>query len=239
MRLLLMAHNVVGTRITNFLLNNYKKDLSLVVTTGENYIFRECNRMSVPVRTSTEKWYPIPPVDLGILAWWPHIIKKELIEFPKHGFINTHPSYLPYNRGKHYNFWALAEQTPFGVTLHRVDEGIDTGPIIAQRKIPYGWTDTGETLYYKAQDAMVDLFMETYPKLRRLKFKERKQAADKGSFHKAEDIALASQIHLDATYKARDLLNLLRARTFDLKPNCWFMDKGVEYEVSTTIRRVS
>ncbi len=233
-----MAHDVVGTRITNFLLNHYKKDLSLVVTTSEDYIFRECTRMSVPVRIDG-KGYPVPEVDLGILAWWPHIIKKELIEFPKHGFINTHPSYLPYNRGKHYNFWALVEQTPFGVTLHKVDTGIDSGDIIAQKKIKYNWTDTGETLYYMAQDAMVELFMDQYPKIRKLSFKAHKQPIGKGSFHKAEDIGFASQIHLDAEYKARDLLNLLRARTFDLKPNCWFIDKGIEYEVTTNIRRVS
>lgn len=236
MKLLLMAHDVVGTRIANFLLNNYKKDLYLVVTTEENYIFRECMRFSVPVRIDG-KGYPVPKVDLGILAWWPHIIKKELIEYPKHGFINTHPSYLPYNRGKHYNFWALVEQAPFGVTLHRVEEGIDSGAIIAQRKIPYGWTDTGETLYYKAQDAMVELFMDNYPKLRKLKFRERKQPAG-GSFHKAEEISFASQIFLDREYKARDLINLLRARTFPLKPSCWFKDKGHEYEITTTIRRV-
>lgn len=238
MRLLLMAHDVVGTRITNFLLKNYKKDLSLVVTTGENYIFRECMKMSVPVRIDG-RGYPVPEVDLGILAWWPHIIKKELIEYPKHGFINTHPSYLPYNRGKHYNFWALAEQTPFGVTLHKVDTGIDSGDIVAQRKIKYDWTDTGETLYYKAQDEMVQLFVDQYPKIRKLSFKTRKQDNSKATFHKAEDIGFASQIHLDAEYKARDLLNLLRARTFDLKPNCWFIDKGIEYEVTTNIRRVS
>jgi methionyl-tRNA formyltransferase len=233
-----MAHDVVGNRITNYLLTNFKKDLSLVVTTGENYIFKECMRVNVPVRING-RGYPVPEVDLGILAWWPHIIRKELIEYPKHGFINTHPSYLPYNRGKHYNFWTLVEQTPFGVTLHRVDKGVDTGPIIAQKKIPYGWTDTGETLYYKAQEAMVDLFMDTYPKIRKLKFSERKQPAGVGSFHRAEDIGFASRIQLDAEYKARDLLNLLRARTFDLKPACWFEDKGIEYEVTTNIRRVS
>lgn len=237
MRLLLMAHDSVGARIVNYLLSNYRKDLSLVVVMSENYIYRECSRHKVPVRINGTG-YPIPKVDLGIMAWWPNIIRKELIGYPKHGFVNTHPSYLPYNRGKHYNFWALAEQTPFGVTLHKVDEGIDSGPIIAQRKIPYGWTDTGETLYYKAQDAMVELFTDTYPKLRKLNFPIRKQPAGKGSFHKAEDIGFASQISLDREYKARDLINLLRARTFTLKPSCWFKDKGHEYEITTTIRRV-
>ena len=43
--------------------------------------------------------------------------------------------------------------TPAGVSLHRIDEGIDTGPILARREVPVEPIDTGETLYRKLEDA--------------------------------------------------------------------------------------
>lgn len=87
--------------------------------------------------------------DLGILAWWPNIISPRLFALPKVGFVNTHPSYLPHNRGRNPNFWSIVEERPFGVSLHFVEQAVDAGRILAQRQIDYGWEDTGETIYKK------------------------------------------------------------------------------------------
>lgn len=237
MNLILMADGAVGNQITSYLVNHYKKDLALVVATKEGFITTVCQRAGVPFRVLGTR-FPMPEADLGILAWWPHVIKEPLISYPKHGFINTHPSLLPYNRGKHFNFWAIVERAPFGVSLHRVEAGIDSGAIIAQKKIPYDWTATGETLYSTAQHEMIELFKRTYPKIRKLKFKGRKQPEGRGSFHFASEIDEVSHINLDSAYVARDLLNRLRGRTFDMKPACWFEEDGETYEVTTTIRKV-
>ena len=175
--------------------------------------------------------------DLGLLAWWPRIIKAPLLSLARHGFINTHPSLLPYNRGKHYNFWAIVEQAPFGVSLHMVDEGVDSGDIVAQLPVPYNWEDTGASLYAKAQVAMIELFKSAYPRLRTLAFDRRPQNAAEGSFHRASELEGASTIQLDRMYRARDLLNLLRARTFPGHPGCRFHDSDVEYEARITIER--
>ncbi|NLW76869.1 MAG: formyl transferase, partial [Methanomicrobiales archaeon] len=137
MKILLLAHDKVGYNITNYLLNAYPKDLVLVATLQKNEIFSHVEEMGYPVCVfeSSEQLASLcsEEVDLGILAWWPNIINKYLLSLPKWGFINTHPSLLPYNRGKHYNFWAIVEEVPFGVTLHRVDLGVDTGDIIVQK----------------------------------------------------------------------------------------------------------
>ena len=176
--------------------------------------------------------------DLGLLAWWPTLIKPVLINCAVHGFINFHPSLLPHNRGKHYNFWALAEGEPFGVTLHFVDEGVDSGDIVVQQEIAYDWTDTGGTLYRKAQREMVQLFCETYPMFRILDIPRKAQNLSEGSFHLAKELDQASHIDLEREYKARQLLNLLRARTFSGHPACWFEDKGEKYEVRIDIKRI-
>lgn len=178
-------------------------------------------------------------LDLIILAWWPYIIKESLIEIPRIGCLNFHPSYLPYNRGKHYNFWSLVEGTAFGVTLHFVDKGIDTGDIAFQSVIEKTWEDTGETLYYKAQRETVRLFKEKFPELKRGNIPRKTQVLSHGSFHTSDELEGASRIDLDKRYTARELLNLLRARTFRPYPGAWFIDKGEKYEVRIDITKVA
>jgi len=145
---------------------------------------------------------------------------------------------LPFNRGKNYNFWALVEQAPFGVSLHIVDEGVDSGDVIAQKQITYDWEDTGATLYEKAASSMIELFMATYPEIREERIARIPQDLSKGSFHRANELEDASRIDIEASYRARDLLNLLRARTFPGYPACSFREKnGEEFEVRVEIRR--
>ena len=73
-------------------------------------------------------------VDLVFLTWWPSIMKERTIQSAKVGFVNLHPSLLPYGRGKHAYFYSIVDDEPFGVTIHLIDSGIDTGPILFQKK---------------------------------------------------------------------------------------------------------
>jgi methionyl-tRNA formyltransferase len=244
MRLLLFADGDVGRKIANFLFEKFRQDLVLVVTTKENDIYRNAELNGIPVCVyDSEKNIEnriLCEVDLGLLAWWPKILKStSLMKLPKRGFVNTHPSLLPYNRGKHYNFWAIVEQAPFGVTLHLVDSLVDNGDIIAQAEITYDWCDTGETLYKKAQVSMLDLFINTYPLLRTNTYILKPQDKNIGSFHRASELEYASKIQLDSIYSARALLNLLRARTFAGYPGCEFEENNSRYEISVTIKKVS
>lgn len=243
MKLVLLADSVVGLSIVKYLMKSYPEDLSLVVTTKRNEIYCAVEGAGIPVCIFDSADGVMSKlhdcVDLGVLAWWPKLLKSPLLEAPKYGFVNTHPSLLPYNRGKHYNFWALVEQAPFGVTLHRVDAGIDTGDIIAQLKIPYDWCDNGETLYTKAQAEMVSLFCQTYPNLRNGDFNSEPQNKEIGSFHHSSEIDQASKIDLNGVYRGCDLINLLRARTFDGYPGCWFEENDDRYEISMKIKKVN
>jgi len=64
------------------------------------------------------------------------LLRKEVLAIPRLGFINRHASLLPRFRGRLGSFWAHAAEEPsYGTTIHFVDEGIDTGPIILQREL--------------------------------------------------------------------------------------------------------
>jgi methionyl-tRNA formyltransferase len=220
----------------------YRGDIGAVVTVGENDVWDTAKREGVPCRIFEDtpefvRFLRDMDADWGLLAWWPKIVKSHIRMVTKHGFLNTHPSLLPYSRGKHPNFWSIVEGVPFGVTLHLIDDGIDTGDIIAQRAIPYGWCDTGESLYAKGLSHMMALFKETYPRLRAGNITPEVQDGTLATSHKAAELDGASRIDLDATYTARQLLNLIRARTFQGHPACWFEDRGDTFEVTVTIKK--
>ena len=238
-----MSDGVVGNEIAMWVMKNYPGDVGVVVTVFDtkanqfakdndipNFVFKSEEQIANEVAN-------IGVLDLGILAWWPKIISPRMIELTENGFINTHPSLLPYNRGKHYNFWALVEQSPFGVSLHYVTTGIDDGDIVAQQRISYDWEDTGASLYVKACTEMVKLFKTTYKNIRSGNIQSEPQDLTKGSFHYANEIDDASKIALDNNYSARDLINLLRARTFEGHPACSFEDGNKTYEVRIKIER--
>ncbi len=243
--LVILADGEVGLTCARFLLEEYRADLGLIVTTCDNEISSLARDKAVPTYFYDSdaqlavyiRQRGLAP-DMGLLLWWPHIIREPLLKLPKAGFINTHPSFLPYNRGKHYSFWALVEQAPFGITLHKVNAGIDTGDIIVQRAIHYDWCDTGQTLATKARDAMTTLVCEFYPEIRAGLAQTIPQQLGTGSFHRSSELAGAIHIDLDKPNTARGVLNLLRAKMHDGLPSCTFDDDGATYEVKIEIRKV-
>lgn len=239
---LLMADGKVGLRIASNLIENFPQDIAALITTTENEISEYARKAGIQTTRYVSEgalleWLGPMDIDIGLLAWWPHLVSNQLLERARRGFVNTHPSLLPFNRGKHYNFWAIVEEVPFGVSLHSVTPGVDDGPIIAQTPIAYDWVDTGGTLYEKAQKEMINLVQETWPKLRIGQVSSVKQNLEAGSFHFASELEGASALDLDNTMKVRTLLNLLRARSFPGYPACSFQEGNQEYEIRVQITR--
>jgi methionyl-tRNA formyltransferase len=175
----------------------------------------------------------------GILAWWPEILRGEILSLPKKGWINFHPSFLPYNRGKHPNFWCLVEGTPCGVSLHLVTARVDGGDLLAQRRIQVSWEDTGETIYNRCREEIVALFDENIEDILSDRLTPLPQDETKSTFHFAREITAASTIDLDRLYRARDLLNLVRAKMFRPHAAARFVDGEQTYEIELRIRRIA
>lgn len=110
-------------------------------------------------------------VDLVVLAGFMRIVGPELLAaFPRR-IINIHPSLLPKFPGLRAWEQALeAGETVAGCTVHYVDEGVDTGPTIAQAEVDVLPEDTAETLHARIQEAehvlyaeVIDLFARERP----------------------------------------------------------------------------
>lgn len=238
-----LADQDVGLAAVRHVLEYRPGDIRYVVTTGDNDIAALCRKHGCKVIhasdvTEAAATRLLGGVELMILAWWPKILPRAVVDIPRRGVVNFHPSLLPHNRGKHYNFWTIVEDCPFGVSLHLVNEGIDQGDILFQAPIEKHWEDTGGSLYGAAKHAMIALFEAHYEDLVVGNYAPRPQDLTKGSFHLAKELDPASEVFLDRQYSGRELLNLLRARTFPGNPSCYFHDGGKKYEVRISINEV-
>ena len=137
----------------------------------------------------------------GVSVKFRHILRtRHLAPFDQ--VVNLHNGFLPWNRGAHPNVWPIVDGSPAGVTLHQMDEGIDTGPILAQDWIPTDAHDTAETLYRRLDDAAFRLFTDHWAYLGMLPVHPQRPG---GSVHRVEDLGTIN----DPTNEAH-----VRARTF-------------------------
>jgi phosphoribosylglycinamide formyltransferase-1 len=117
-------------------------------------------------------------VEYIVLAGYMRIIGPTLLEAFPQRIINIHPSLLPSFPGRDAIGQALAAGVPLtGVTIHCVNEGIDTGPIIAQRPVPIDPGETRESLERKIHAVEHEL----YPKVLQEIFTKRREILDQTS----------------------------------------------------------
>lgn len=116
-----------------------------------------------------------------------HILKADVLDqFPDRA-VNLHASLLPWNRGADPNLWSFLDDTPKGVTLHYIDEGIDTGDIIAQREIVFDApTETLASTYRRLDTAIQHLFRDHWDAIKSGRCPRRPQPPG-GSVHRLKD----------------------------------------------------
>ena len=164
--------------------------------------------------------------DLAVSIFFGYILRPAFLNLPSAGCINLHPALLPYNRGAHPNVWSIVDGTPAGATVHYIDAGVDTGDIIAQTQVDVEPVDTGATLYRRLEQASVQLFQSAWPAIRAGNAPRLAQGQAVVTTHRAQDVARIDEIDLEASYKAKELIDLLRARTFRPYPGAYFRSQG-------------
>jgi methionyl-tRNA formyltransferase len=106
-------------------------------------------------------------LDWLFIIGWSQIAGPEVINAPKNGVLGIHPTLLPEGRGRAAIPWAILKGlTKTGITLFKLDEGVDTGPVLAQIEIPLDDQTTATNLYERVSAAHGDLMREVLPKLR-------------------------------------------------------------------------
>lgn len=93
------------------------------------------------------------------------IVKRELLKVPRIGILNAHMGLLPRYRGMNVLEWSLFNNDPIGITVHFMDEGIDTGDILLKKTIPIEKGDTIKSLRSKSQPVSAGALAEVVNKL--------------------------------------------------------------------------
>jgi methionyl-tRNA formyltransferase len=105
-------------------------------------------------------------IDWLFIIGWSQIASIDILSAPKMGVLGMHPTLLPVGRGRAAIPWAILnglEKT--GVSLFKMDAGVDTGPVVAQFEIPLSPVTTATDLYSRVDAAHVELIHKTIPLL--------------------------------------------------------------------------
>jgi methionyl-tRNA formyltransferase len=102
--------------------------------------------------------------DLMVVVAYGQILPQAMLDLPLHGCLNVHTSLLPKYRGAAPIQWAIANgETETGVTIMKMDAGLDTGPMLATRRTPILATDDSARLHDRLAQLGAELLADTIP----------------------------------------------------------------------------
>lgn len=140
---------------------------------GRVYLDRFCEQHSVPLAKARNfnDENAVAALRAADLDWlfiigWSQIAHRQVLEAPRRGVLGMHPTLLPVGRGRAAIPWAILKGLDrTGVTLFKLDEGVDTGDILAQLEIPLSPSTNATQLYRAVEQAHVELIKSALPSL--------------------------------------------------------------------------
>lgn len=149
------------------------------------------------------------------------IFPKELVNGVK--CINIHPGYNPINRGWYPQVFSILNDLPVGATIHEIDEALDHGGIIARGFVPKYSYDTSKTLYDRILEKEIELLYHHLPTILTNTY-EVTAPENEGNLFLKKDFNALLEIDLNKEYRAKDLIDKLRALTHGGYKNAYFID---------------
>ena len=161
MRIVLIGQAAFGEKVLGALLNRGEQVVAVYVPPDKpgsraDPLKESAQQHGVPVFQPQrmrdpgvyDKFVELAP-DLGVMAFVTDIVPQSILDCPRLGTIQYHPSLLPRHRGRSAINWAIINgDTRTGITILWPDAGIDTGPILLQKEADISPSDTVGSLYY-------------------------------------------------------------------------------------------
>lgn len=196
MKVAVLANWGIGRETVAALIANPVVNLALVITLWEdgtrdawrNCVRDYCREAKVPVQHGGA-WqmprlaaYLAGQTDLLVVHAWPKLLPRPVFSAPPLGSVNIHPSLLPRYRGPAPEVHVLKNRDPLtGLTSHVIDEGMDTGPVVARLSVALDKDETREGVIEKQKKLVRPLLDLTIERL-----------SDPGFKPEAQDHRLAS-----------------------------------------------
>jgi methionyl-tRNA formyltransferase len=150
--------------------------------------------------------------------------------------INLHPGYNPYNRGWHPHVFSMLDGSPVGVTLHVMDERIDTGPIIDREEVPVEATDTGGDVLEKIYELEKVMFDRNIEGILEGTFSTYAPEFT-GTLNTRKDFEAICELDLSRVGTLGEHIHVLRSLTNTNYRNAFFVDDGQKIFVNVDLKR--
>ncbi|MFO1099231.1 MAG: formyltransferase family protein [Xanthobacteraceae bacterium] len=178
-RVLLFTSQDIGFQFADYLAT--RRDIELLVIADRTarddaYGYRSaidvCERESIPcIRTARVDDAIVAQVrafepDLMMTVYFPHIVPQIVQDVSKVKPVNIHPGILPHYRGRYPTPWYILNGAKeFGIAIHRLDGGVDTGDVLVQERFRLDETATGHALYRQTMDLGAQLLIKHFDAL--------------------------------------------------------------------------
>ena len=223
MKFFFLAHGIISYNCLRDLIAKGYKPHCVVTHTDLDYdrlkdsfyepITKLCVSNSIPV-FNVNKISEIHPelakCDVGMCLGFMEIIKKDTLDIPKHGIFNIHGGKLPKYRGRAPISRSIMNgEKFFTLTLHKMDEGVDSGDVCLETVIPITDKDDINTLSKRCAEEtapLIERFFETF-KRETLDCRKQDLSQNPKAYRKISD----EERKIDWNRSARDIFNLIRA----------------------------
>lgn len=222
-RIIFLGSKRVGYDCLQYLLE-HKSSLGITlegVLTNNNLrldpkanIVRLCQIWNVPIIPNLSFFLSLPDTDIVLSVQYHEILRKEHITKAKQIAVNLHMAPLPEYRGCNQFTYAILDNAKvFGTTLHRLEEGIDSGAIISERRFPIPRKCFVEDLYKKTEKESILLFKHTIKSIinGRFTLTPQKKYRRKSSIHYRHEIEQLKEI--DWNWSKEKIERYIRATT--------------------------
>ncbi|MTC30466.1 formyl transferase [Providencia alcalifaciens] len=218
MKLIIAGKNNIAVDVTKWIIKTIS-DIELYSVCNENdhgndsfqLSFKKfCIQFNIPIISLEDAYHLEDAIFLSLE--FDKIIHPS--KFTHNRIFNIHFSYLPAYKGMYTSAWPiLNNEQESGVTLHKIDHGIDTGAIIDQQKFPLDIEETAKTLYLKYIKIGTEIVIKNLPALISGNYSIVEQSAIKSSYYSKKSIDYKN-LMIDLNKTAHEILQQIRAFTF-------------------------
>ena len=195
-------------------------ELPLDKTYGYDSVLRYCKRSKVKVTIpklisdSIIDTIKVINPDIIFSIYFRKILPKAILNIPRLGCINIHPSLLPEYRGPVPTAWAILNgEVETGITIHLMDENIDTGNLLVQKKISILEDETGYELYTKAMKIGAEQLIANFDRIINKEIIPQKQQGIGSYFGKME-----SKHRINWKNTQKNIINQIRVHSKPYNP---------------------
>lgn len=222
-------------------------DIAAIICTKKNK--KNIKNLSTRVKKNTKFFYEGFPhknkkimkfinkekIKLALCLSFPNLIRINFINLFANGILNFHPAYLPYNKGSHSAFWSIMNKTPYGATLHFMNEAFDSGSIVDRIKKKYSNTITADKIFIKSRLLCIELLKRNLKNIYNNSFL--KLNNKKSNIYFKKDILKHTHLKLKGSIKIEKLWKLLRAVHYK-KNGIFFKVKNKKFKLIPFIEKI-